>query len=155
MIAESHTKLGTENLPLRGWQRARALVRFFGLQSTAKGDNGLTPDVVFAPRVGPRSKSARAIEIVTPLLGETRPSPMIAEHLKGDHSAPIADLMDSGIARVACEHKEILDRQVDGWPCRKSPSSFSPRTGLISFLNVGGTSTGSLGVWIRQGESRL
>ena len=68
MIAESQTKLGTEGLPLRGWQRAGALVRFFGPQSTAKDDNGLTPDVVFAPRVGPRSESARAIEIVTPLV---------------------------------------------------------------------------------------
>jgi hypothetical protein len=35
------------------------------------------------------------------LLGETRPTPMIAEHLKGDHSALTADLMDSGIARIA------------------------------------------------------
>jgi hypothetical protein len=49
-------------------QRAGALVRFFGPQSTAKDDNGLAPDVVFAPRVGPRSESARAIEIVTPLV---------------------------------------------------------------------------------------
>jgi hypothetical protein len=46
---------------------------------------------------------------------------MIAEHLKGDHSALTADLMDSRIARIACEHKEILDRQVDGWPCTQKP----------------------------------
>jgi hypothetical protein len=110
----AHTKLDTESLTPRGWQRAGALVGFFAPQLTVKGRNGLMPDVVFAAGVGPGSKSARA-----------------------------ADLMDrSGIALVAWEHKEvpsvikkppraptvpkvwpddrfdmgwIPDRQVDGW----------------------------------------
>jgi hypothetical protein len=75
----AHTKLDTESLTPRAWQRNRSPSRVLRTAVNCKGRNGLMPDVIFAAGVGPGSKSARA-----------------------------ADLMDrSDIALVAWEHKEV------------------------------------------------
>jgi hypothetical protein len=100
-----------ESLTPRGWQRAGALARFFQSLPPSGGDALLTPAVVFAAGTGPGSKSKRPTQTVTPLvdlLTETRPTPFITKHLKGDHQQLIDDVMSrDGVVLVSWEHELI------------------------------------------------
>jgi broad specificity phosphatase PhoE len=96
-----------ESLTPRGWQRAGALVGYFGSKA-APGMSGLpVPTHLFASQVGPQSSSRRPLETVKPLadrLGLT----VDAGVLKAD-VARLAEAIHAtdGIVLVSWEHHLI------------------------------------------------
>jgi broad specificity phosphatase PhoE len=101
-----------ESLTVRGWQRAGALVRFFGSQVEMK------PDVVFASGLGPGSKSMRPMETVSPLVAALKVD-LITRHLKDDLRPAVDDVLSrDGVVLICWEHKRIPDwvGQLPGTP---------------------------------------
>jgi hypothetical protein len=98
----------SEELIVRGWQRAGALVRFFAPVNGQFSHPGLaTPDVIFASGVAPHSKSLRPQHTVLALadwLGQQ----LDLSYAKNDETALVADaLSESGTVLIAWEHEKI------------------------------------------------
>jgi broad specificity phosphatase PhoE len=96
-----------ESLTPRGWQRAGALVRWFGGQAGRTGSGLPVPTHLFASRVGPGSSSRRPQQTLLPLaesLGltveATIPKPDVAR-------LAAAILATDGVALVSWEHRLI------------------------------------------------
>jgi hypothetical protein len=99
-----------EELIVRGWQRAGALVRFFAPANGQFSHPGLaTPDVIIASGVAPHSKSLRPQHTALALadwLGQQ----LDLSYAKGDETALVADaLSQSGTVLIAWEHEKIPD----------------------------------------------
>ena len=97
-----------EELTVRGWQRAGALVRFFAPASNQFSHPALAkPDVIFASRVAPHSKSFRAqhtVSVLAAFLGID----LNLSHAKGEEDALVTDaLSQSGTVLIAWEHEAI------------------------------------------------
>ena len=61
-------KQNRDELTVRGWQRAGALVRFFApIDGHFRDQRIETPGTIFASRVAPHSKSLRSLHTVAPL----------------------------------------------------------------------------------------
>jgi hypothetical protein len=97
-----------EELIVRGWQRAGALVRFFAPFASRFADPALaSPDVIFASAVAQHSKSLRAQHTVSGLADFLRKS-LNLDHAKGDEDALVADaLAQTGTVLIAWEHEAI------------------------------------------------
>jgi len=96
-----------ESLTPRGWQRAGALVRWFGGQAGRTGSGLPVPTHLFASRVGPGSSSRRPQQTLLPLaesLGltvhATIPKPEVARLAN-------AILAIDGVVLVSWEHRLI------------------------------------------------
>lgn len=100
-----------ESLIPRGWQRAGALARYFCPVAPTAAQAALVPTIVFASGIGPKSRSQRPIETVSPLvdlLNQIRETPFVTSHLKDDHKGLVADILSrSGVVLVAWEHSAI------------------------------------------------
>jgi hypothetical protein len=97
-----------QQLSVRGWQRAGALVRFFAPKDGRLSHPQLAcPDVIFAAGVGPESESKRHIHTVGPLAALLG-AEVGDSHLK-HQSQQLADAIKTtaGVVLVAWEHKEI------------------------------------------------
>ena len=97
-----------EELIVRGWQRAGALVRFF---APADGHfvNPLlaTPDTIFASKVAHHSPSLRPQHTVM-LLADFLHRSIVQTHAKGEESALAADAVAAnGTVLISWEHEAI------------------------------------------------
>jgi hypothetical protein len=97
-----------EELIVRGWQRAGALVRFFAPDSGRSADTRLaTPDAIFASGVAPHSKSLRPQHTVL-ALAEFLKKSLVVTHPKGDETALVRDATAAdGAVLIAWEHEAI------------------------------------------------
>jgi broad specificity phosphatase PhoE len=99
-----------DDLSIRGWQRAGALVRFFNPVRGDFADARLArPDrvVAAAPSAGSRSRrSIHTVESVARSIGKRVGS----RRSKGEEDKLVADLMSAkGVVLVAWEHHAIVD----------------------------------------------
>jgi len=97
-----------EELTVRGWQRAGALVRFLSPVAGQFSDQRLAkPNKIFASGVGRHSKSKRPSHTVTPLaafLGQT----VDLGHVKGEEDSVVqAAIAASGAVLICWEHEAI------------------------------------------------
>ena len=97
-----------EELTVRGWQRAGALIGLFAPPSARFADPHLAlPCVIFASGTGHHSKSLRPQHTVTPL-AEKIGSKVNVTHLKGDEKALVTDaIATNGVVLIAWEHEAI------------------------------------------------
>jgi hypothetical protein len=97
-----------EDLTVRGWQRAGALIGLFLPPDGAFVDRNLaTPDAIFASGIGPHSKSQRPQNTVAPLAAKLGLQ-LNANHLKGEEAKLAADVLASnGVVLIAWEHQAI------------------------------------------------
>jgi hypothetical protein len=97
-----------EELTVRGWQRAGALVRFFAPASGVLTDPRLvTPNAIFAAGVAHHSKSLRPWHTVLPLALFLAKTPDLS-HAKGDENALVSALLQtSGAVLIAWQHEAI------------------------------------------------
>jgi len=97
------------SLTVRGWQRAGALVRFFGQQ----GQSGFRPDAVYASSVAPGSESRRPGQTIAPLVAYLQSHGGLVykdTYGKNDTGALMADVLaQSGTVLIAWEHSRIAD----------------------------------------------
>ena len=105
------TQAGTkepEELIVRGWQRAAALVRFFAPAGGHFADPRLaTPDMIFASKVAHHSPSFRPQHTVMALADFLHKS-LVLTHAKGEENALVADAVAaSGTVLISWEHEEI------------------------------------------------
>ncbi len=104
-------KDGTQNkeeLTVRGWQRAGALVRFFNPRNGDFPDPRLAkPAAIFAAAVGAESMSLRPQHTILPL-AKSLGKDLILTHPQGAEDAVAKDAVDStGVVLIAWEHKRI------------------------------------------------
>jgi hypothetical protein len=99
-----------EELAVRGWQRAGALVRLFAPRDNTSVDQRLaTPRTIFASSVGRHSNSMRPQHTVLELATLLKLS-LVLRHPKGDEVALVADaLAVDGPVLIAWEHEAIPD----------------------------------------------
>src|ERR1041385_1779223 len=97
-----------EELIVKGWQRAGALVRFFAPFGGQFAHPALaSPDIIFASAVAKHSKSLRPQHTVSSLADFLRKS-LNLDHAKGDEDALVADaLSQAGNVLIAWEHEAI------------------------------------------------
>ena len=97
-----------EDLTVRGWQRAGALIGLFLPPLGVFIDRNLaTPDAIFASGTGPHSKSERPQNTVSPLAAKLGLQ-LNTNRLKGEETKLVADaLAISGVVLIAWEHKAI------------------------------------------------
>ena len=97
-----------EELIVRGWQRAGALIRFFAPFGGKFAHPALaSPDVLFASAVAKHSKSLRPQHTVASLANFLGKS-LNLEHAKGDEDALVTDaLSQTGSVLIAWEHQAI------------------------------------------------
>jgi hypothetical protein len=97
-----------EELTVRGWQRAGALIGMFVREGGNSALHGLTaPTAIFASGVQHHSKSLRPQHAVA-ALAEKVGLQVNTAHLKGDEVALVADILrQDGIVLVAWEHEAI------------------------------------------------
>jgi len=97
-----------EELTVRGWQRAGALVRFFAPANGHFVNAQLaTPDTIFASKVAHHSPSFRPQHTVT-LLADFLHKSIVQTHIKGEESALAADaLAANGTVLISWEHEAI------------------------------------------------
>lgn len=125
--AEAHVETGiTEtgqldehSLTARGWQRAGALVGFFGRDERP----GLRPDAVYASSVAPGSESRRPGQTVAPLVAYLQAGGELScneAYGKNDTEALMADVLgQSGTILIAWEHSRIADC-ISALPCTQA-----------------------------------
>ncbi len=98
-----------EDLTVRGWQRAGALVRLFAPLNAEPRPPLATPQTIFAAGVGPGSESKRHIHTVAPL-AELLGLPVESAFLKGQMEALAqAALGRTGVVLICWEHKQIKE----------------------------------------------
>ncbi|QGZ63589.1 phosphoglycerate mutase family protein [Paraburkholderia acidisoli] len=99
-----------DSLAVRGWQRAGALAHFFSSEQDARWGR-VRPDAVYAPGLGPGSKSKRPMQTIEPLvalLQETSRVKYVNSYLKDDGAALMADVLaQEGVVLVSWEHKVL------------------------------------------------
>jgi hypothetical protein len=97
-----------EELIVRGWQRAAALIRFFAPVDGHFADPRLaTPDIIFASKVAHHSPSYRPQHTVTPLADFLHKS-LVLTRAKGEESELVADaIAASGSVLISWEHEAI------------------------------------------------
>jgi hypothetical protein len=97
-----------EELIVRGWQRAGALVRFFAPVGGQFADPHLgTPDIIFASKVAHHSPSLRSQHTVKSLADFLHKS-LVLKHAKGEEDALVADaIAANGTVLIAWEHEAI------------------------------------------------
>lgn len=99
-----------DSLAVRGWQRAGALARFFSSEKEERWGR-VRPDSVYAPGLGPGSKSKRPMQTIEPLvalLQETSRVKYVHSHLKDDGAALMADVLgQEGVVLISWEHKVL------------------------------------------------
>jgi hypothetical protein len=97
-----------EELIVRGWQRAGALVRFFVPRDGRFADPRLaTPDAIFASAVASHSKSLRPQHTVLAVANQLKKQ-LNTSHSKGDELRLVSDVIGSnGVVLVAWEHEAI------------------------------------------------
>lgn len=97
-------------LSVRGWQRAGALVRFFAPVGTTTPPQGIgRPDVLFAQGLGQQVTSVRAQHTLTPL-AQLLGLPISTQFRKGEERAlAAAATSSSGTVLIAWEHKAICE----------------------------------------------
>ena len=91
-----------ENLIVRGWQRAGALVHFF------TSDPTLEPNILFASGIGPHSKSNRPKETVTPLADWLDNLIIIVDHLKDDTAGLMKSVLKQGGTVLVCWEHQLI-----------------------------------------------
>jgi len=106
-VAQDGSK-NPEELVIRGWERAGALVRFFVPRDGRFTDPRLaTPNIIFASAVAPHSKSLRSqhtVQGVANLLHK----PVNLRHPKGDEASLASDAVAAdGVVLIAWEHEAI------------------------------------------------
>src|SRR5690242_1692914 len=103
-------QVDAEDLAVKGWQRAGALVRFFAPFEGQFAHRLLaTPDVIFASGTGQHSNSLRPQHTVVPL-AQFLNRPLNLNHLKGEETALAADVAETnGIVLISWEHLVIPD----------------------------------------------
>jgi hypothetical protein len=99
-----------EELIVRGWQRAGALVRLFAPAGGHFADPHLaTPDMIFASKVAHHSPSLRPQHTVESLADFLHKS-LVPKHAKGEEEALVADaIAANGTVLIAWEHEAIPD----------------------------------------------
>jgi hypothetical protein len=97
-----------EELIVRGWQRAGALVRFFAPAAGAFSDPRLaTPDTIFASGIAHHSNSLRPQHTIQPLAQLLNLTPNLS-YAKGDENdLAAAVLRSSGVVLIAWQHEAI------------------------------------------------
>ena len=97
-----------EELTVRGWQRAAALIRFFAPADGHFADPHLaTPDIIFASKVQHHSPSYRPQHTVTPL-ADFLHRQVVLTHAKGEEERLVADAVAAnGTVLIAWEHEAI------------------------------------------------
>jgi hypothetical protein len=97
-----------EELTVRGWQRAAALIRLFAPTDGRFADPRLaTPDCIFASKVAHHSPSYRPQHTVTPL-AELLHKSLVLTLAKGEESALVSDAISSnGVVLISWEHEAI------------------------------------------------
>lgn len=100
----------SNELSVRGWQRAGALVGFFAARSNAEQLSPIEePLFLFAPGATEKAPSVRAEHTLVPL-AERLGKPIATEFSKGDEVALVSAISKlSGPVLVAWEHKAIVD----------------------------------------------
>ena len=95
-------------LSVRGWQRAGALVRFFAPIDTTVSTQGIgRPEVLFAQGLGQHVTSVRAQHTLKPL-AQLLGLPILTQFQKGEEEAlATAATSSSGTILIAWEHKAI------------------------------------------------
>jgi broad specificity phosphatase PhoE len=97
-----------EELTVRGWQRAGALVRFFAPVGGHFADPHLaTPDIIFASKVQHHSPSYRAQHTVKPLADFLHKT-VVLTHAKSEEKALADDAIAAdGTVLISWEHEAI------------------------------------------------
>jgi hypothetical protein len=97
-----------EDLTVRGWQRAGALIALFLPPEGVFVDRNLAnPDAIFASGIGPHSKSQRPQNTVAPLAAKLGLQ-LNTNHLKGEEVKLAADVLGrNGVVLIAWEHEAI------------------------------------------------
>lgn len=97
-----------EDLTVRGWQRAGALVALFLPPDGAFVDRNLaTPTAIFASGIGLHSKSQRPQNTVAPLAAKLGLQ-LNTNHIKGEEASLVGDVLaGDGVALIAWEHQAI------------------------------------------------
>lgn len=97
-----------EELTVRGWQRAGALIRFFAPASGHFADPHLaTPDIIFASKVQHHSPSYRAQHTVK-ALADFLHKQVVLTHAKGEEKTLVNDaIAANGTVLIAWEHEAI------------------------------------------------
>jgi broad specificity phosphatase PhoE len=97
-----------EELTVRGWQRAGAMIRFFAPAGGHFADPHLaSPDIIFASKVEHHSPSYRAQHTVKPL-ADFLHKQVVLTHAKGEEKALVDDaIAANGTVLIAWEHEAI------------------------------------------------
>jgi hypothetical protein len=97
-----------EDLTVRGWQRAGALIGLFLPPDGGFIDRSLaTPDTIFASGIGPHSRSQRPQNTVASLAAKLGLR-INTNHLKGEEAKLAADVLArNGVVLIAWEHHAI------------------------------------------------
>ncbi len=95
-------------LSVRGWQRAGALVRFFAPSNPSFAHLNLAiPDVIFACGADDHAKSVRSEHTVLPLSRFLNKAIDLTHH-KGDEKSLVQSAIDAqGVVLISWEHKVI------------------------------------------------
>lgn len=106
-VAEDGTQ-NKEELAVRGWQRAGALVRFFNPRDGGFSDPRLAkPGAIFAAATGPESMSLRPQHTVSPL-AKSLGKELLRTHPQGAENDVAEDAVNTtGVVLIAWEHKRI------------------------------------------------
>lgn len=101
-------KQDAEELVVRGWQRAGALVRFFSPPAGRFSHQSLaTPDFIFATGIGKHSNSVRPQRTVSVLASYLEKN-INVKHLAGDETAMVTDaLACNGTVLISWHHEAI------------------------------------------------
>jgi len=101
-------KQEAEELTVRGWQRAGALIRFFAPAGGHFADPHLaTPDIIFASKVQHHSPSYRPQHTVQPLADFLHKT-VVLTHAKSEEKALVDDaLAADGTVLISWEHEAI------------------------------------------------
>jgi broad specificity phosphatase PhoE len=97
-----------EDLIVKGWARAGALVRFFAPADGHFANPLLaTPDIIFASKVAHHSPSQRPQHTVM-LLADFLHKPVVQTHLKGEENALVVDAMATNGTVLISWERELI-----------------------------------------------
>jgi hypothetical protein len=100
---------GREELTVRGWQRAGALVRFFAPVDGHFRDQRIeTPGMIFASRVAPHSKSLRPQHTVGPLVEVIGREKLRLDFAEGQEDQLVAAAVAAGGVVLISWHHEAI-----------------------------------------------